>query len=174
MTREGLAPLPSTYHEYAVTLLATTRLDMPVYRVTTCRLGFHAYLTVSGAATAPTSLGILLPCRTRSCVVHGFPEVPQPDGTGARACTKSSYEVNWRLRTWALACTRALAMLSDRTVVNTTDVRAPITISPSALAMTTSINVKPAWRLCRAAVCARDGAPATSRRSLRVREVFID
>src|SRR5713226_10458550 len=101
MTRVRLGPLPSTYHEYAVTLLAAMRLAVPAYRVTTCRAGSHAYLTVSGAATPPTSLGILLPCKTSSCVVHGTPEVPQPAGTGARACTKSSYAVNWRLRTWA-------------------------------------------------------------------------
>jgi hypothetical protein len=76
-----------------------------------------------------------------SCVVHGLTLVPQPDVAGGRLSAKSSYAVSWKLRIWALASIRLVATLPPSTVVSTTEVIAPITITPMALAMMSSINV---------------------------------
>src|SRR5216683_1638377 len=91
---------------------------------------------------------------------------PQPEGEGGRASAKSSYEVNWKLRTWALASIRAVATLAASTVVSTTEVSAPNTSTPRAVAITTSINVKPACRLRRAANSGLRVATANSARSV--------
>src|ERR1700674_2252113 len=98
-TTDGMDPPRSMYQEYAVTLVEVTRLDAPAYRVTSFRRGSHAYLIVYGAATPVSWLGTRLPCRTRSCVVHGVTGVPHPVGAGARARATSSAAENWKLRT---------------------------------------------------------------------------
>src|SRR6266851_5217409 len=105
-TTVGLPLLRSTYHEYALTLLATTTLEAPASRVTCCWPGSQPYLTKYGAGAPPVTLGTLLPCNTRSWVVHGLTEVPQPDGAGALANTKSSSAKAWKVPTWALASIR--------------------------------------------------------------------
>jgi hypothetical protein len=76
-----------------------------------------------------------------SCVVHGLSLVPHPVMAGGRLNAKSSYAVSWKLRIWALAWTRPVAVLAPSVIVRTTDVIAPMTINPIALAMMSSISV---------------------------------
>src|ERR1700681_1689190 len=104
-TTLGRAPAAvSTYQEYAVTLVETSRrggrsnggrqVRTLTHRKTVCWTESHVYLTVYGAATPRGTLGTRLPCRTISWVVQGESRVPQPDGTGGRANATSSDTVN--------------------------------------------------------------------------------